>query len=111
VTTIGSSLSVVAIPSSFAFCCHPEESNDGVRFSIARFSSDESLFVRQFEQHRRSRATPFRGSQLQSLCGNVGFSSGHGFTVPQMPENQSGLNRPRKKSRLFANRLFRVEKE
>jgi len=33
------------------FARHPEEQSDEARFSIARFSSDESLFVRQCEQH------------------------------------------------------------
>jgi hypothetical protein len=36
------------------FRCHPEERSD-----------EGSLFMRQFEQHHRSRATPFRGSELQ----------------------------------------------
>ena len=34
--------------SAFAFCCHPEERSDEERFSIARFSSDESLFRLRF---------------------------------------------------------------
>jgi hypothetical protein len=33
------------------FARHPEEQSDEARFSIGRFSSDESLFVRQCEQH------------------------------------------------------------
>jgi hypothetical protein len=39
--------------SFFLFRCLPVilERSDEVRFSIARFSSDELLFVRQCEQH------------------------------------------------------------
>jgi hypothetical protein len=50
VSTSGSSFVCRRIP-SFALRCHPEERSDEVRFSIARVSRDESLFMRQFEQH------------------------------------------------------------
>jgi hypothetical protein len=40
------------------FARHPEERSDEERFSIARFSRDESLFLRECEQHHRSPESP-----------------------------------------------------
>ncbi len=55
-----------ASASAFAFRCHPEERSDEVRFSIARPSRDESLFVRQFEQHNRNPPSPLGGQSVNS---------------------------------------------
>ena len=67
-----------ASASAFAFRRHPEERSDEVRFSIARPSRDESLFVRQFEQHNRNPPSPLGGRSVSSECDLFDFSAGAG---------------------------------
>jgi hypothetical protein len=42
-------------------------------------SEEESLFVWPIPATSLQPATPFRGTELQNLCGNVGLPSGHSF--------------------------------